>query len=78
MDKKPLQLNPDEIIITSKGSVLYKGRDISKELNLSQPTKISSTNMACTNASLCAALNMQCENGPNTAQAVNIGFCVND
>jgi hypothetical protein len=77
--KKKIVINPADISVSPKGGVLYRGRDIRYELGFMLPGQANlGTNRVCINESVCAAVNTQCDNGSDTASAINAGFCSND
>jgi hypothetical protein len=78
MSGKIPKVNPEEIVVTPGGGILYRGRDIRSELNLPKPrSKLLNTNLACINASSCSGINLQCDNLEEMPMAVNFGFCAN-
>lgn len=68
-----MTIDPDDIVITPNGAILYKGRDLRRDMS-SNTLEPRGVNWACGNGS-CRSLNVQCSDDSPLPIGVNIAFC---
>lgn len=76
MTKGKISLDPDELVLTSLGELMYKGKPLREHLGLSGPQRFTgSRNSSCLNDGVCGGTNVLCDNSKETTAAVNISLC---
>jgi len=68
-----MSINPEDIVVTPNGAILYKGEDLRPVLSGGRIPE-RGVNWACGNVS-CGSSNVQCFDDRPLPDAVNIGFC---
>lgn len=66
-----MSIDPQDIVLTAKGEILYRGRDLRRD---TAAATLRGVNWTCGNVS-CGSLNVQCFDDRALPEAINAGFC---